>query len=288
MSLITSTVNCLKKFANYKWSLKLVSKRFFDKGFAHAMSKNRRIKDSHKGERCFIVGNGPSIKNMDLSKLENEFVFTVNDIIRNDTIFRVLKSNCHVFIDPEYAKMTDQQLVAYLDSVSKYRNDILCVCSETMFPKNKLFVDKNISAIFSYLHRYWVNDNAKIDFTKNVYIAQNVVQAAIYVALYMGFSEIVILGCEMTSFYEELEYNATGRLIENHAYSYTESDKEAYKAELIRGNDNCFMLQDYSISFSIFKSIRNYVDSHSVRILNATVGGVLDMFERIEYNSLFC
>lgn len=288
MSLITSTVNCLEKFSNYKWSLKLVSKRLFDKGFAHAMLNNRHIKDSHKGERCFIVGNGPSIRNMDLSKLENEFVFTVNDIFRNDAIFRAMKSNCHVFVDPEYAKMTDGQLIDYVTSVSKYRNDILCVCSEAMFLKNKLFDDKNISAIFSYMHRYWLAGNEEIDFTKNVYIAQNVVQAAIYVALYMGFSEIIILGCEMTSFYENLEYNATGRLIENHAYSYTESDKNAYKAGVTQGHDNHYMLQDYSITFSIFKSIRNYADSHSVRIVNATVGGILDMFDRVEYNSLFC
>ena len=28
-----------------------------------------QLKDGHKGERCFIVGNGPSLKNTDLSRL---------------------------------------------------------------------------------------------------------------------------------------------------------------------------------------------------------------------------
>ena len=31
------------------------------------------LKNSHKGERCFIVGNGPSLKNTDLSLLKNDF-----------------------------------------------------------------------------------------------------------------------------------------------------------------------------------------------------------------------
>jgi hypothetical protein len=38
------------------------------------------LKDIHKGERCFVIGNGPSLKNTDISKLENEFTFGMNRI----------------------------------------------------------------------------------------------------------------------------------------------------------------------------------------------------------------
>ena len=34
-------------------------------------------KDSHAGERCFIVGNGPSLKQTDLNQLQNEFRYCV-------------------------------------------------------------------------------------------------------------------------------------------------------------------------------------------------------------------
>ena len=30
------------------------------------------LKDSHRGERCFIIGNGPSLKQTDLSRLRGE------------------------------------------------------------------------------------------------------------------------------------------------------------------------------------------------------------------------
>ena len=44
--------------------------------------KNREklilLKNKHKGERCFIIGSSPSLKQLDLSLLNNEITFTVN------------------------------------------------------------------------------------------------------------------------------------------------------------------------------------------------------------------
>ena len=34
----------------------------------------------HQGKRCFILGNGPSLKQTDLSKLRNEYTFGMNRI----------------------------------------------------------------------------------------------------------------------------------------------------------------------------------------------------------------
>ena len=38
------------------------------------------LKDIHKGRRAFIIGNGPSLKQTDLSKLKNEITFGMNRI----------------------------------------------------------------------------------------------------------------------------------------------------------------------------------------------------------------
>ena len=37
-------------------------------------------KDLHHGKRCFIIGNGPSLRELDLSKLRHEFTFGMNRI----------------------------------------------------------------------------------------------------------------------------------------------------------------------------------------------------------------
>ena len=36
------------------------------------------LKDIHKGRRAFIIGNGPSLKQTDLSKLRDEITFCIN------------------------------------------------------------------------------------------------------------------------------------------------------------------------------------------------------------------
>ena len=45
-----------------------------------SIRKLNLLKDAHKGERCFLIGNGPSLKHTDLSLLKNEFSFGFNRI----------------------------------------------------------------------------------------------------------------------------------------------------------------------------------------------------------------
>ena len=40
----------------------------------------QKLKDKFKGERCFIIGNGPSLNKIDLDLLKNEYTFGVNSI----------------------------------------------------------------------------------------------------------------------------------------------------------------------------------------------------------------
>ena len=45
-----------------------------------SIQRIKAFKDIHKGKRVFIIGNGPSLKRTDLSKLKNEFTFGMNRI----------------------------------------------------------------------------------------------------------------------------------------------------------------------------------------------------------------
>ena len=41
--------------------------------------KNQELKDIYKEKRCFIIGNGPSIKDQDLTLFKNEITFVANN-----------------------------------------------------------------------------------------------------------------------------------------------------------------------------------------------------------------
>ena len=51
--------------------------RTTDAGRASAAALSA-LKDQHRGKRCFILGNGPSLRHLDLGKLKNEITFGMN------------------------------------------------------------------------------------------------------------------------------------------------------------------------------------------------------------------
>ena len=103
--------------------------------------KNRmnllRYKDIHKGERCFIIGNGPSLNKMDLSLLKDEITFGMNRIylLFNKVGF---KTNYHV--------VTNSLVVTqFIDEIKRIN-----VPSFVPWRHRKLFSDKtNYSFMFN-------------------------------------------------------------------------------------------------------------------------------------------
>jgi hypothetical protein len=45
-----------------------------------SMRKLKALKDIHKGERCVIIGNGPSLNQTDVQKIRDEVTFGLNRI----------------------------------------------------------------------------------------------------------------------------------------------------------------------------------------------------------------
>ena len=62
------------------------------------LAKNQELKNLHAGERCFVLGNGPSLRQVDLSLLSNEFIFTVNNFSFVEG-FEKARTNAHLWMD---------------------------------------------------------------------------------------------------------------------------------------------------------------------------------------------
>jgi len=52
-----------------------VPSAFFHPWRRQSIRRLTALKDIHKGERIVIIGNGPSLRQTDLSRLKNEFTF---------------------------------------------------------------------------------------------------------------------------------------------------------------------------------------------------------------------
>ena len=216
--------------------------------------KIKELKDSYEGERCFIVCTGPSLTAEDVSKLINDVTFSMNSIVQiyNKTLWR---PTFYSIIDClVYDKL--KELIDF--SVYKY-----------VFIRDKLCRDFNIKGgniiKFPYLPSYLKNKKkSEVQFSDNPYVivhdGYTVTFALIQIAIYMGFKKIYLIGCDCN-------------------YSGEKSHFVDYGVEIVDNPENDMI--------TAYKVAKEYADEHGIKIYNATRGGKLEVFERVDFDSLF-
>ena len=81
------------------------------------LEKNEEFKNKHLGKRCFIIGNGPSIKNVDLTLLSKEITFTVNQMPRMEN-FKNIQTNYHIWSDRRFF-IDNVEIINIMKNVNK-------------------------------------------------------------------------------------------------------------------------------------------------------------------------
>ena len=149
----------------------------------HKLEKLREFcKDK---QRCFIIGNGPSLNSEDLNLLKNEVTFACNRFFNiydlwNPTIYfcqdpTILKNNLS-FINDYNVKF--KMISPALKITKKY-------CSESIFYQvNRKLYFKGKPPQFA------------TDFSSGIYEGYSVVFSMIQAAVLLGFKEIYLLGVD--------------------------------------------------------------------------------------------
>ena len=101
-------------------------------------------------------------------------------------------------------------------------------------------------------------------------------------AAYMGFNAIYLLGIDCSY---SIERNMDGSITRNDISNYNdliqiESGKE--KAAL----EAAGLFPEVDMMINGYKSAKQYADLHGIKIYNATRGGKLEVFERVNFDSL--
>lgn len=288
--LVWDDVKFLKEeMYQYQKQLKEYRRWVLDKipALAKQLEKNRRYHNLHSGQRCFIIGNGPSVKEQDLSLLSDEITFTVNQIARNPQ-FAQLNTNYHLWADPGFFKMQptcegDYELI----QIMKQLPDM----TECFFPYEyayqyvkKFGLEKSIHVNY-YSSRQFVNQEEEIDFTEFIRGGYTVVQYAVRLALYMGFTEIYLLGCECTTILNVINARTLCYRSETHCYEINEDEKVRTR------NMYCTLpMQAYYESergvLEEYRILESYCRKRGVKLINCTPGGLLEEIQRAEYETV--
>lgn len=257
--------------------------------------KLRSVKDYGK---CYILGNGPSLKNDLDNNLEfflDKKIFVVNNFATSN-YYNIIKPKYYVFADPAYWSAIENSTV-----VKNCRRTLEIIRDNTIWemivfvPPNALnnsilkdilkenkyikIVDFNTTTISM---KGFNNVNYFL-FEKNLAAPpiQNVLISSIFISINMGFSEINILGSDH-SWTKELFVNDKNQVctVDHHFYDnnkvnyniFTRIDGSVYKMHEI--------LRDYALMFEGYHKLREYGDYLKVRINNATENSFIDAFER--------
>lgn len=223
--------------------------------------KLKDVKNIHAGERCFIVCTGPSLTFDDLNKLNEsgEYTFGLN------TIFKIFdKTNWR----PDYYVVFDNQVYNEIRDIPEFK------AIENKFLSDYFFLDGSFPDD-CYVFPNENYENAVHDvrrFSDDIYIAVHmgytVVFSAMQIAAYMGFKEIYLIGCDADYTNKNGSHHVAGT-------EYKNEKKVVVRKEL------------YSRVMQTYETAKQYCDKHGIKIYNATRGGKLEVFPRMDFDSLF-
>ena len=105
-------------------------------------------------------------------------------------------------------------------------------------------------------------------------------------AVYMGFEQIYLLGMD---FNYSVEQHKDGSITKNDVCNHMEIMEIEHKMfdELIKERYGVTYLADVDLQLAAFQSAKKYTDEHNIQIFNATRGGKLEAFKRVEFEQLF-
>lgn len=154
------------------------------------LKRNKEFRNKHKGERCFILGLGPSLKSIDLKSLNNETVFCVNHFHLYDKE-NIVKPKYYCLIDDAFYRGKDTDTTKLLTQKYEDAKFFLNIRAHKVFREGKR---NNMHYLYSKYIQY--NNYIKTDASKNMTAGMNVIHTCVQLALYMGFSEIFLIGCD--------------------------------------------------------------------------------------------
>lgn len=264
--------------------------RICDREFAKELDKNVRFRNIHLGQRCFIFGNGPSLKSLDFSLFKNEQVFTVNQLARNPE-FPKLQTNYHMWSDERFFDInpddpSDRELLESMRNVKTFYNEPVVFykyAAREMIKKTKLDDDLNIA----YYEQgcYQINPNKEVDFNHVTPAFSSVVHYLVCLAVYMGFSKIYLLGCDCTSIITIV--NSYLKQGEQAQYAYGISDAEKKRMERIQAKTS--VVDEFKSQIRLFEDyvlLFEYCKNHGCELFNATKPSLLDTIPYVEIQSV--
>ncbi len=219
------------------------------------------LNNIHAGERCFIIGNGPSLKMMDLSPLKNEFTMGMNRIY---LLFDELGFKTSYYLSVN--DLVIEQCAADIQNLDMPRF-VSWRARKWLKPDNDLF----------FLHTTYTGPKFSKDIRYRLWEGATVTYTALQVAFYLGFKTAILIG---------VDHNFVTKGAPNTTVVSTGDDPNHFSAAYF-GKGFRWQLPDLETSELGYRMARQAFEQDGRQVLDATIGGKLDIFPKVDYDSLF-
>ena len=236
------------------------------------ISQNRELKNIHQGKRCFILATGSSINDQNLKPLKDEFCIAVSNFYLHPD-FSLIEPQyyCLAPWHPPHSIERYLQLIEEIANISKKCTFFLGINEYPRVNRNSILLNRNI-----YYHdTREIKLGRDIDLCQPVLSPMSVTIMAIQSAIFMGFSEIYLLGFDHDSV-----LNYSGKFANKHFYLEEKAklitDISTFKSTIL----------SYASLWNQYEMLNIIAQSKEIKILNATKYSLLDVFDKVDYNSV--
>ena len=219
------------------------------------------MRNKYNGKRCFIICTGPSLRVSDLEMIKDEYTFGMNSIclLAEKTEFRPTFYGCN---DLGVFKKLKNKIESYCENQTEVfvSDRISRNCSIKkgwhVFPENVAY------------HTYdrWFKEDFWCKFSNDcyrvVYGMHSITHSLIQIAAYMGFEEIYLLGADCSF--------PKNQKIHFQDYGVPDTTIDTARERNVAG----------------YEEVKRQMKKYGFKVFNATRGGALEVFERVDLENV--
>ena len=249
--------------------------------------------DKSINDNIIILGNGPSLKEIDLDCLIKRYDFAcVNGFVNNYELFMKVKPKYYFLLDPAYFEESSPfRDISEIENINKafrkvnWNMKLIIPQNRSLNISNKYIQYEYISTQTFFADRlkkfqYWL-------YRSNYATCglRNVICGALHYFILYKFKTIYIAGVDMNEF-KSFTIDERNHVIAHLSHFYGEEQIDLTENGRLPLGTFHIWLENYSKMLIQFHLYKEFANVQGVKIFNLTLNSFIDAFEKTKWNSL--